>query len=321
MLSVFDLISQVAETNSTVLIVGETGTGKEMIARAIHDATAGRRDKPIIAVNCAALTETLLESELFGHEKGSFTGATVQRKGRFEQAHGGTLFLDEVGDVPMSMQVKLLRVLQERRIERVGGSAPIEIDVRLVTATNRPLEGLVADGKFREDLFYRLNVIKIELPPLRDRLEDVPLLASHFVQKYARSGAALPQISPEAMELLLACPWPGNVRQLENAIERACVTVRDGVIRPGVLPADVLGRPNGTPSLSVDVTRPLTEQVAEVTAVLEEKYLRAAMEKTRGHVGKCAELSGLSRRCITDKLAHYKIDRADFKEGAGGDEA
>src|SRR5438105_311801 len=186
MVDVFDLISQVAETMSTVLIVGETGTGKEMIAQAIHEASGNQRSGPLVAVNCAALPETLLESELFGHEKGAFTGAAGTRKGRFEQAHGGTLFLDEVGDVPMSMQIKLLRVLQDRRIERVGSADPIEIDVRLVAATNRPLEKMVEQGKFREDLFYRLNVVRVDLPPLRDRMEDVPLLAAHFAQKFAR---------------------------------------------------------------------------------------------------------------------------------------
>ncbi len=313
MLAVFDLISHIAETNSTVLIVGETGTGKEMIARAVHHASTTRRDGPMVAVNCAALTETLLESELFGHEKGSFTGAISQRKGRFEQAHGGTLFLDEVGDVPMSMQVKLLRVLQERRIERVGGTEAIEIDVRLVTATHRSLEKLVAEGKFREDLFYRLNVIKVELPPLRDRPEDISLLANHFLQKYHRPNQPIPEVGPDAMDLLLNHPWPGNVRQLENAIERACVTVRQGVIEPEHLPPDIAHRPSGSLDVSVDITRPLADQVAEQAAKIEEKYLRSAMKKTRGHVGRCAEISGLSRRSITEKLNTYHIDKADYK--------
>lgn len=314
MLAIFDLISHVAETNSTVLIVGETGTGKEMIARAVHNASGSRRDGPMVAVNCAALSETLLESELFGHEKGSFTGAVSQRKGRFEQAHGGTLFLDEIGDVPMSMQVKLLRVLQERRIERVGGTEPIEIDVRLVTATHRSLEKLVAEGRFREDLFYRLNVIKIELPPLRERPEDIKLLASHFLQKYRRPSHDKLEIGPEAMEILLNAPWPGNVRQLENAIERACVTVREGPVGPEHLPPDVAKSALRAQSeIRVDISRPLANQVADAVAKLEEKYLREALKKTHGHVGQCAEISGLSRRSITEKLNLYKIDKADFK--------
>jgi DNA-binding NtrC family response regulator len=319
MMEVFDLISQVAETMSTVLIVGETGTGKEMIAQAIHEASLSHRTGSLVAVNCAALPETLLESELFGHEKGSFTGAAGQRKGRFEQAQGGTLFLDEVGDVPMSMQIKLLRVLQERRIERVGSADPIEIDVRLVAATNRPLETMVQQGKFREDLYYRLNVVRVDLPPLRDRSMDVPLLAAHFAKKYARPNQPPPEISPETMELLLACSWPGNIRQLENAIECACVTARDGVIRPNNLPSDVARRTPGSAAVSVDLARPLTEQLGELSASFEERYLRAAMRKTRGQVGKCAELSGLSRRSITDKLSQYGIDKSEFKDN-GDDE-
>jgi len=314
MLDVFDLIGNVAETNSTVLIVGETGTGKEQIARAIHQASSAHRTGQIVAVNCAAVPESLIESELFGHEKGSFTGAIAQRKGRFEQAQKGTLFLDEVGDIPLNMQVKLLRVIQERRIERVGGAEPLEVDVRLIAATHQPLERMVRDGKFREDLFYRLNVIRIELPALRDRPEDIPLLAVHFAQRYAR-GNRPPEISPEAMQVLLAYSWPGNVRQLENAIERSCVTARDGVILPAHLPPEITR--NGTPSrgsgFQVDLVRSLPEQLAELTAIFEERYLRKALRKTRGHVGKCAKISGLSRRSITDKIAQYKIDKAEFK--------
>jgi DNA-binding NtrC family response regulator len=320
MVEVFDLISQVAETMSTVLIAGETGTGKELIAQAVHEASSSRRNGPLVAVNCAALPETLLESELFGHEKGAFTGASGQRKGRFEQANGGTLFLDEVGDVPMSMQIKLLRVLQERRIERVGSADPIEIDVRLVAATNRPLEAMVQQSKFREDLYYRLNVIRIDLPPLRARVEDIPLLAAHFARKYTRPGEKPPQISPEAMENLLTCPWPGNVRQLENAIECACVTARDGVIVPANLPGDVLKRTFGNTTLPVDLSRSMPDQLTDLTAAFEERYLRAALAKTHGQVGKCAELSGLSRRSITDKLAQYKIDKSEFKDTDDADE-
>ena len=259
---------------------------------------------PLVAVNCEALPETLLESELFGHEKGAFTGASGQRKGRFEQANGGTLFLDEVGDVPMSMQIKLLRVLQERRIERVGSADPIDIDVRLIAATNRPLETMVQQGKFREDLFYRLNVVRIDLPPLRDRLEDIPLLAAHFVRKYARPSEKLPTIHPEAMEQLLACTWPGNIRQLENAIEYACVTTRDGEIRPSNLPADVARRAIGSAALPIDLTRPLPDQLTDLTAAYEERYLRAAMAKTRGHVGKCRR----DERALPPK--HYGQARA-----------
>jgi DNA-binding NtrC family response regulator len=313
MMDIFDLITQVADSPSTVLIIGETGTGKEQVARAIHQSSI-RKDGPFVAVNCGALNENLLESELFGHEKGSFTGAAGQRKGRFEVANGGTLFLDEIGDVPMSMQVRLLRVLQERRFERVGGTETVETDVRVIAATHRDLETLIKDGKFRDDLYYRLNVIRIELPPLRDRPEDIRLLAAHFCQKFARPGHAPAEISPEAMEVLLRCAWPGNVRQLENAIERACVTARDGMIHPQNLPSDVTRRPDVKHPFHVDLTRPLPDQLTELTSAFEERYIRRALRKTRGHVGKCAKLSGLSRRSITDKIAHYKIDKATFKK-------
>ena len=312
---VFELIGHVASSNSTVLINGETGTGKEQIARAIHQASADRRSGPFVAVNCGALNENLLESELFGHEKGSYTGASGQRKGRFELADGGTLFLDEIGDVPMSMQIRLLRVLQERRFERVGGTESINVDVRVIAATHQSLEKLIRDGKFREDLYYRLNVIRIEIPPLRDRREDIAVLAAHFTQRYVRPGHPPPQISPDAMQLLLDYHWPGNVRELENAIERACVTARDGVIVPANLPPTV-AKPTGQPKgmMNVDLTRSLPEQIAELTAQFEERYLRKALKKTRGHVGKCARISGLSRRSITDKIAQYNIDKKEFKQ-------
>ena len=312
MVEIFDLIGHISTTNTTVLIEGETGTGKEQIARAIHQASSASRKGLLVAINCAALPETLLESELLGHEKGSFTGATTQRKGRFEQAHGGTLFLDEVGDIPMSMQVKLLRVLQERRFERVGGTDSIEVDVRIIGATNRPLQKLVKEGKFREDLFYRLNVVKIDLPPLRDRLEDIPLLATYFAEKYSRPGQPACQVQPEAMERLLSYNWPGNIRQLENALERACVTARDGVIRAENLPPELTGAPQARVPSHVDLSRPLPEQLAEVVANFEERYLRRALKKTHGHVGRCATISGLSRRSVTEKISLYKIDRTSF---------
>jgi DNA-binding NtrC family response regulator len=314
MIEIFDLIKCVGDTATTVLIEGETGTGKELVARAIHQASPGRRDHPMVVVNCAALPENLLESELFGHEKGSFTSAVGQRKGRFELANGGTIFLDEVGDIPASMQVKLLRVLQERQIERVGGSQPIEVDVRVIAATNRNLQTMVKEGKFREDLFYRLDVFKIDLPPLRDRPEDIPLLATHFAAKYGRPGHAPCQFTPEVMEIILSYNWPGNVRQLENAIERAVVTAREGTICPENLPRDLTPQPAGRAISSVDISRPLPEQLVEITAEFEKRYLRRVLRKTRGHVGRCARISGLSRRSITTKIAQYQIDTSVFKE-------
>jgi DNA-binding NtrC family response regulator len=314
MFEIFELIGHIAETTTTVLIEGETGTGKELVAQAVHQASAKYRPGQFVAVHCAALPETLLESELFGHEKGAFTGAAAQRKGRFELAHGGTLFLDEVGDIPIAMQVKLLRVLQERRFERVGGNQSLEVDVRVIAATNRSLESMVKEGKFREDLFYRLNVVKIDLPPLRRRLEDIPLLATYFAQKYTRAGHNPYQISEEAMERLLTFSWPGNIRQLENALERACVTARGGIIRPENFPADLQTRPGqGKASLRVDLTRPLTEQLAVLTVAFEKRYLRKALRKARGHVGRCAKISGLSRRSVSAKITQYKIDTSAYK--------
>jgi DNA-binding NtrC family response regulator len=309
---IFELITHIADTATTILIEGETGTGKEVVARAIHQASSAHRSGPYVAVNCSALPETLFESELFGHEKGSFTGAAGQRKGRFELAHGGTLFLDEVGDVPTAMQAKLLRVLQERRFERVGGTDSIEVDVRVVAATNRSLATLVQERQFREDLFYRLNVVKIELPPLRRRKEDIPLLAAHFTQKYARPGQPF-QISPDAMEQLLKYNWPGNIRQLENAIERACVTARDGSIRPENLPAELSQPVKPKVPFRVDISRPLPDQLNELTTTFEQRYLNKLLKKCRGHVSRCAKLSGLSRRSISEKIRLYKIDKSAFK--------
>jgi two-component system response regulator AtoC len=312
MLAILELVQQVAAATSSVLIEGETGTGKELIARAIHQSSPLRAG-PLVAVNCAALPETLLESELFGHEKGAFTGAVGQRAGRFELAHGGTLFLDEVGDVPASMQAKLLRVLQERRFERVGGTQTIEVDVRVIAATHRSLTQLVAEGKFREDLYYRLNVVKIDLPPLRERPEDIPLLATYFAQKYAKSGQTPKTIAPEALERLSQHSWPGNIRELENAIEQACVT-SDEVIRVENLPPEVVSPAGAKFPFAVDLSRPLTEVLDEITTKVERRYLRKALKRSRGNIGRCAELCGMSRRNLSYKLAKYKLNRSEFND-------
>jgi two-component system, NtrC family, response regulator AtoC len=232
MISIFKTIGRVARTQATVLVTGETGTGKELMAEAIHNAS-DRRSGPLIKVNCAALPETLLESELFGHEKGSFTGALAQHKGRFEAANKGTIFLDEVGEMSLATQKKLLRVLQEREFERVGGTVPVKVDVRVIAATNRNLRDEMLDGRFREDLFYRLNVIEVHMPPLRDRKEDIPALVSHFLDKHRYSGVAMPaRISEEAVAFLMEHEWPGNVRELENIIQRAVVLSRGDLITP-----------------------------------------------------------------------------------------
>ena len=312
--AVFELIRSVAQTTTTVLIEGKTGTGKEQVARAIHTASAAVRSGEFVAINCAALPETLLESELFGHEKGSFTGAIGQRKGRFEQADGGTIFLDEVGDMPLALQAKLLRVLQERRFERIGGTQGIEVDVRVIAATNRRLPKLVRLGKFREDLYYRLNVVKIDLPPLNERPEDIPLLATHFAAKYARRGEAAKTISPEAMEKLLEHRWPGNIRELENAIEHACVTARGPAILPDDLPAEVLESRGGKSPVPIDLSRPLPELLRDMTVSVERQYLLRALKKSRGNVGRCAKICGMSRRSVSAKLAEYNIKKEPFKE-------
>ncbi len=248
----FELVRHISGTRSTVLIEGETGTGKELIAKAVHFSSEARG--PLVAVNCAALPETLLESELFGHEKGAFTSAEARRKGRFELADKGTIFLDEIGDISAAMQAKLLRVLQEKKFERVGGHESIEVDLRVVAATNKSLEKEVADSKFREDLFYRLNVIKIELPPLRERPEDIPLLIQHFLVKYTRPNEQPKKVSPDAMDRMLAYNWPGNIRELENAIERAAVTTVDDTIGIDNLPPKVVGAPR--PEKPSDRDRP-----------------------------------------------------------------
>jgi Nif-specific regulatory protein len=229
MQEVFAQVHQVAPARTTVLLRGESGTGKEVIARAVH-ALSPRNAKAFVSVNCAALTESLLESELFGHEKGAFTGAQGQRKGRFELAHGGTLFLDEIGDISAAFQAKLLRVLQEREFERVGGSEAVKVDVRLILATNRNLERMVKAGEFRADLYYRINVVSIQLPPLRERREDIPAMAQHFLDRFNRDNSKAIRFSPEAMRVLTSCYWPGNVRELENCVERTATMTHDGVI-------------------------------------------------------------------------------------------
>jgi DNA-binding NtrC family response regulator len=300
-----------AATSSTVLIEGETGTGKELVARVLHRCSP-RAAGPLVAVNCAAVPATLLASELFGHEAGAFTGAACLRAGRFELAAGGTLFLDEVGEAPPAVQVALLRVLQEHRFERVGGGQAIETDVRVMAASNRPLRELVRRGTFRRDLYYRLNVVRIEVPSLRDRPEDVPLLATHFANKHARPGEPIPRLAPASLRYLQARTWPGNVRELENAVERGCVTARGGVIRPEDLPPEPDFSPAAWADERIDLARPLKELLDEAARELERRYLRKALQKARGHVGRCARLAGVSERWVTLKLAEHHLDRRQF---------
>ena len=310
---IFQLIRHIGGTKSTVLIEGETGTGKELIAKAVHYSSEDRHGN-LVAINCAALPESLLESELFGHERGAFTSADARRKGRFELADKGTIFLDEIGDISQAMQAKLLRVLQEKRFERVGGHESIEVDIRVVAATNKSLEKEVKEGRFREDLFYRLNVIKIDVPPLRDRPEDIPYLVTHFLNKYARTGDPAKKVSPEAMERLVRYRWPGNIRQLENAIERAAVITVGDTINADNLPSQVIGSSaEDSPKFEIDLKQPLPFYVQQATEQIERQYIMKALEKTRGNVGECAKLCGLSRRSISGKISEYDINKSPFK--------
>jgi Nif-specific regulatory protein len=287
MRQVYQLIARVAPTDSTVLVRGESGTGKELAAQAVH-RNSPRRERPFVAINCAALTETLLESELFGHERGAFTGALVQKKGRLEVADGGTLFLDEVGEMSPVMQAKLLRVLQEREFERVGGTRTIRVDVRVITATNRDLEEAVRQGSFRQDLYYRLNVVSFEMPPLRERREDVPLLANYFVAKYgAKFKRKVTGLSPEARQLLAAYDWPGNVRELENAIERAVVLGSTERILPEDLPETILESEPSSPAQA-----PITKYHDAVRESKKQLILRA-LEQHGGSITEAARSLGV----------------------------
>jgi DNA-binding NtrC family response regulator len=298
---VFALITRVAETDSTVLILGESGTGKELVARTMH-FNGPRAEKPLIAVNCGALPETLLESELFGHERGAFTGATSTRIGRFELAHGGTIFLDEIGEMSPSLQVKLLRVLQQRAFERVGGTKTIQVDVRVIAATNRDLEEAVRDGRFREDLYYRLNVIPIVVPSLRERVEDIPLLAAHFLAVFnEQKHKHIQGVSDEAMRMLCAHAWPGNVRELENLIERVVILKGEGVITPTDLPDKVVRRATDTtvpsivfPTEGVDFNR--------LVEAFEDDLIRRALKAAGGVKNRAAQLLRLNRTTLVEKM-------------------
>ncbi|HLG18889.1 MAG TPA: sigma-54 dependent transcriptional regulator [Bdellovibrionota bacterium] len=310
MQEVYYRIGRAAETDSTVLITGESGTGKELVARAIH-FSGNRKSKPFVPINCMAVPETLLESELFGHERGAFTGAVRQREGRFELAQDGTLFLDEIGEMPPSLQVKLLRVLQERQFERVGGTASIKVDVRIIAATNRNLAAAVQNGRFREDLYYRLNVVTIEMPPLRDRLEDLPLLINYYVdEKCRRVGVPLKTLSTEAGERLLHYDYPGNVRELENLIERAVVISRGSEIQLRDLPIAGASMGPQWDQISVPVEGGLS-LLGEVHSRLERDVIERAIRIHPGKSnGELAELLGTSRRVLESRLKFYNLQKA-----------
>jgi len=305
---VFRLIESVAATDATVLIRGESGVGKELIADAIH-FNSNRKTKPFIKVNCAALPESLIESELFGHEKGSFTGASNTRIGRFEAANGGTIFLDEFGDIPPSTQVKLLRVLQEREIERIGSTKPIKVDVRIVCATNRNLEELITSDKFREDLYYRINVFPIYIPALRERINDIPILTDFFIEKFnKRHGKNIKRITSSAIDTLMVYHWPGNIRELENCIERACILSMDNVLRSNNLPAS-LQTAEGTKTMqsgTLDI----------IIAKIEKQIIIDALTATKGNCAKAAEQLGITERMMGIRTKKYDIDPRRYKPGA-----
>ena len=305
MRQVYEQIAQVARANTTVLVRGESGTGKELIAHAIHYSSP-RAKKPFIKVSCAALPDSLIESELFGYEKGAFTGAQARKKGRFEMAEGGTIFLDEIGDINLSTQVKLLRVLQEREFERLGGTEPVKVNVRLIAATNADLEKAIAAGTFREDLHYRLDVFTIHVPPLRERKPDILLLVDHFLEKYSiEHGHQVKRISTPAIDMLMSYHWPGNVRELENAIERAVLVCDDSVVHPHHLPPTLqTAEASGTVA---DVS------LADAVAAYERTLIQDALKTARGNASRAAKLLHSTERIISYKIRKLGIDRSRFR--------
>jgi transcriptional regulator with GAF, ATPase, and Fis domain len=309
MAQVFETVRKVAKSDANILILGETGTGKELVAKSLH-VNSRRSANAFIPVDCASLPENLLESELFGHEKGAFTGAQTSRPGLFEFANGGTSFLDEVGDVSLNLQAKLLRVLQERQVRRVGSNRMIDVDVRVISATNRDLGQLVAKGEFREDLYYRLNVISIALPPLRERKGDIPLLVQHYIAKYAASGGKeIGGIAPEAMQLLEEYRWPGNVRELQNVIERAVVLAERELLRPEDLPEHIRIRSEAAasaPPIPVNEL-PLKRAKEEWASSFERDYLIQLLKRHEGNISQAAKTAGVDRKTIHRLMKKHAI--------------
>ncbi|MCX5912235.1 MAG: sigma-54 dependent transcriptional regulator [Deltaproteobacteria bacterium] len=299
MKELFDFLAQVAPSEATVLILGESGTGKELVANAIHH-NSPRTQQPFVKVACAALPETLLESELFGHEKGAFTGAIARREGRFQAAHRGTIFLDEVGEMSLAIQTKLLRVLQEREFEPVGSSRTVKVDVRVIAATNKDLGKEIKEGRFREDLFYRLNVIPIHLPPVRERKEDIPALANHFLSLYReKNKKEIKEISPKALDLLIRHDWPGNIRELENCLERAVIVARGELIAPADLPPAIQNLPAGKEDAEIPFPAGISLEEAEKALILK------TLEDAGGNRSRAAEILGINRRTLQMKLKEY----------------
>jgi len=306
MRGLLSLIRKVSPTDSTVLVLGESGTGKELVATSIHE-NSQRKTKPFIKLNCAAIPAELLESELFGHEKGAFTGATKFKPGKFDMADGGTIFLDEIGDMPFNLQAKILRVLQEQEFYRVGGSRTIKVDVRIIASTNKNLERMVREGTFREDLFYRLNVFTLHLPPLRERKEDIPLLVDHFLQNVAKKV----DISSVALQMLVAFSWPGNIRELQNIIESAAVIAENGYIEPAQLPGKITAAFNSSSpmDLKLPVNIPLDERLREI----EKSMILEALRKTGGVQVRATELLGINQRSLWHRIKKLNIDVKGIK--------
>jgi transcriptional regulator with PAS, ATPase and Fis domain len=316
MRAVFDFVRVIADSDSSVLVTGETGTGKEMIANLIHQSSS-RRHKPFVPVSCAILSETLIESELFGHERGAFTGAIKDRPGRFELAQGGTIFLDDIDDVPMSMQVKLLRVLQNRTVERLGGTRSIPIDVRVITGSKRALKEIVAEGKFRDDLFYRLNVIPINLPPLRERREDVPILMDHFIKRYFRQRNDEPRaVAPAVQQAFMRYPWPGNVRELENACERIAQTCTCDTVRVGCVPVSVLFHKYAEDQEPIVETHdhPSAISLDDRLREVESNLISWALKVSGGNKSKAAELLNIKRSTLGDRIKKLGLGHLESAE-------
>jgi len=308
MRGLMSLIRKVAPTEATVLILGESGTGKELVATSIYE-NSNRRGKPFIKLNCAAIPAELLESELFGHEKGAFTGANRFKPGKFDMADKGTIFLDEIGDMPLDLQAKILRVLQEKEFYRVGGSRTIKVDVRFIASTNKNLDKMVQEGRFREDLFYRLNVFTLHLPPLRERKEDIPLLVDHFLKGLPRPV----EISSVALQMLMAYSWPGNIRELKNVVESAAVIAENGFIEPAQLPAKITGAFGNGNHSSVGVRLPTNMSLDERLQEIEKSMIIEALRKTGGVQVRATELLGINQRSLWHRIKKYNIDVRGFK--------
>ncbi len=306
---VFELVNKVAPSNASLVLTGESGTGKEIVARAVHNLSP-RKDKPFVALNCSAIPATLIESELFGYERGAFTGADQRRMGNFELAHNGTLFLDEIAELPLELQAKFLRVLEEHKIRRLGGRGEVEVDVRVICATNRDLKEEIRRGRFREDLFFRLHVFTIQLPPLKERREDVPLLVHHFIEKFnGETGKRVQGVSPAALGVLQTYAWPGNIRELRNTVERAMILVDGDVIGEEHLPPDMQGSRPEAAMLRI----PLGIAMDKV----EKEYILASLQKNGGNKARTAEVLGISEKTLYNKLNRYTAEARDRAEGEG----